>query len=180
MFTSNTLTDDKSLFTRMDGAREFGLNAEFIEQGGVSSTSFFDSLIDDRYGLQAGKEFYRTEHWLVGGQIHIVKTNDDDIDDSNEIAVDSTSLFATARLEALPALQFKVGLSRAKHENFFGSGSETGLAYGIGLTTGNDDVRIHWLDYEIHRIGDEEFEIYSVNLLAVICIVGMFAGGDCF
>ena len=170
----------KSLFTRFDGPWEFGLNMEFIEQEGIRSTSFFDSLIDDKYGLYVGKEFYRTEKWLLGGQVHIVKTNDADVDDSDEIAFDSISLFSTARLEALPALQFKVGLSRADYENFFERGSETGLAYGIGLTTGNDDVRLHWLDYEVHRIGDEKFETLSVNLLVVLCVVGIFFGGDCF
>jgi hypothetical protein len=153
---------------------------EFIEQEGISSTSFFDSLIDDKYGLHVGKEFFRTENWLLGGQVHIVRTNDGDIDDSDEVAFDSTSLFATARLEALPALQFKAGLSRADYENFFEGGSETGLAYGIGLTTGNDNVRLHWLDYEVHKVGDEEFEVWSVSLLVVSCVVGVFFGGNCF
>ena len=178
--TSSASVNDKSLFTRFDGPWEFGLNVEFIEQEGIRSTSVFDSLIDDKYGLHLGKEFYRTEKWLLGGQVHIVKTNGDDVDDSDEIAFDSISLFSTARLEALPALQFKVGLSRAEYENFFERGSETGLAYGIGLTTGNDNVRLHWLDYEVHRIGDEEFETFSVNLLVVLCVVGVFFGGDCF
>jgi hypothetical protein len=177
---SNVSIDDKSVFTKFDGPWEFGLNVEFIEQEGISSTSFFDSLIDDKYGLHIGKEFFRTENWLLGGQVHIVRTNDDDIDDSDEVAFDSTSLFATARLEALPALQFKAGLSRADYENFFEGGSETGLAYGIGLTTGNDNVRLHWLDYEVHKIGDEEFEVLSVNLLVVLCVVGLFFGGNCF
>ncbi len=177
---SNDSIDDKSVFTKFDGPWEFGLNVEFIEQESIGSTSFFDSLIDDKYGLHVGKEFFRTENWLLGGQVHIVRTNDADIDDSDEIAFDSTSLFATARLEALPALQFKAGLSRADYENFFEDESETGLAYGIGLTTGNDTVRLHWLDYEVHKVGDEEFEVWSVNLLVVLCVVGVFFGGNCF
>lgn len=176
---SNDAINDVSLFTKFDGAWEFGLNAEFIGQEGVRSASFLDSLFDDKYGLHVGKEFFRTEKWLLGGQVHIVRTNDDDIDDSDKIVFDSTSLFATARHEALPALQFKVGLSRAKYENLFDRESETGLVYGIGLTTGSDKVRIHWLDYEVYKIGDEEFETVSVNLLVVLCVFGIFFGGNC-
>ena len=180
LHTPNASINGKSSFTRFDGAWELGLNVEFIQQESIGSTSFFDSLLDDKYGLYAGKEFYRTEKWLLGGQFHVVRTNDADIDDSDEIAFDSTSLFATARLEALPALQFKLGLSQAKYENFFERESGLGLTYGIGLTTGNDNLRLHWLDYEVHRIGGEEFETLSVNLLVVLCIVGLFFGGDCF
>jgi hypothetical protein len=172
--------DEKPLVTGFDGAWEFGLNAEFIEQESISSASVLDSLIDDKYGLYVGKELYRTEKWFLGGQLHLVTTNDANIDDSDKIAFDATSLFATARHRALPALQFKVGLSRAKYTNFFEDGSGSGLAYGIGLTTGNDDFRLHWLDYEVHRIGGEKFETISVNLLVVVCIVGVFFGGDCF
>ena len=167
-------------FTRFDGPWGLGLNMEFIEQRGIRSGNVFDSLIDDKYGVHIGKEFYRSENWLLGGQLHFVNTNDPDVDDSDEVAFDSTSLFATARPEALPALQFKIGVTRGEYENVFDSGTETGLAYGIGLTTGDDDFRIHWLDYEVHRVGDEEFKTVSVNLLIVVCVLGIFFDGPCF
>ena len=171
--------DDQPLFTRFDGPWDFGVNAEFIEQDGVRSADFLDSVFDDKYGLHVGKELYRTEKWLLGGQVHIARTNDNDAEDSDEINFDSTGLFATARYESLPALQFKVGLAEVDYENFFDRGSESGLAYGIGLTTGNENVRVHWLDYEVYRVGDEKFEVVSVNLLIVLCIVGVFFGSDC-
>lgn len=167
-------------FTRFDGPWDLGLNMEFIEQRGIRSGNVFDSLVDDKYGVHIGKEFYRSESWLLGGQLHFVNTNDPDVDDSDEVALDATSLFATARPEALPALQFKIGVTRGDYENVFDSGTETGLAYGIGLTSGNDDFRIHWLDYEVHRVGDEEFKTVSVNLLIVVCVLGIFYGGPCF
>ena len=74
----------------------------------------------------------------------------------------------------------KIGVTRGDYENVFDSGTETGLAYGIGLTSGNEDFRIHWLDYEVHRVGDEEFKTVSVNLLIVVCVLGIFYGGPCF
>ena len=172
--------DRDMLFTRFDGAWELGLNTEFIEQGGIQSDSIIDSLSQDKYGLHVGKEFVRTDHWLLGGQLHIVRTNDLVVDDADEIAFDATSLYATARLESLPALQFKLGVTRADYENFFDDETATGLAYGIGLTSGNDDLRIHWLDYEVHRIDGETFDTVSVNLLIVLCLVGIVFGGNCF
>ncbi len=46
--------------------------------------------------------------------------------------------------------------------------------------TGNDDLRIHWLDYEVNKIGGEDFETVSVNLLVVLCVPGVFFGGLVF
>jgi len=169
--TSETLNDDQPIFSLYDGAWEFGLNLEVIGLKDSRGQSFSDDTLEDfNYGLHVGKEFFRTENWFLGGQVHIVHSNADEILASDNIIFDATSIFVTARPESLPALQFKLGVADTEYENINGRESGSGLAYGVAIVTGDEKVRIHWLDYEVYNIGDDEFKSWSVSVVIVFAI----------
>ncbi len=169
--TSETLKDDQPIFSLYDGAWEFGLSLEIIELKDSRGQSFSDDTLEDfNYGLHVGKEFFRTENWSLGGQVHIVHSNQDEILASDHIIFDATSFFVTARPERLPNLQFKLGVTDTEYENINGRESGSGLAYGVAIVTGDEKVRIHWLDYEVYNIGDDEFKSWSVSVVIVIGI----------
>ncbi len=74
---------------------------------------------------------------------------------------------------ALPVLQSKVGLvKKARYQNINGRDSGSGLAYGMAIVTGNNRIRLHWLDYEIYKIGDDRFKSGSPGIVLLSCILG--------
>ena len=178
--TSETLNDDQPIFSLYDGAWEFGLNLEVIELKDSRGQSFSDDTLEDfNYGLHVGKEFFRTENWFLGGQVHIVHSNQDEILASDHIIFDATSIFVTARPESLPALQFKLGVTDTEYENINGRDSGTGLAYGVAIVTGNKSFRFHILDYEVYKVGDDEFRSWSLSILIVFCFLAALGNASC-
>lgn len=164
-------TNNKSTFTSYDGSWEIGLGTDFLKQ-----TNIIVNGDSGAYGLSTGfhigKDFTETKSWIIGGQLHISKSSSDRITGSDDLNFDATTLFATARLKDIPAIQFKLGLARGSYDNFNGHFSESGLVYGLGLVTGDKGLRLHWLDYEVYELENDKFESISISLVVWFCLFG--------
>ena len=154
-----------------DGSWEFGLGWDLVEQSNIDA---FDGngANDIGFGWFIGKDLAETESWITGGQLHVLRSLSEGDGFLDEVIFNATSFFATARPKAIPFIQFKAGLTSARYENDLGNHSKTGLAYGLGLVTGNGRVRLHWLDYQIYKLGNDKFETLSINVVFWLCLLG--------
>ena len=154
--TNNTLK-----ISTYDGQLEFGLGIDIVRRKNTDD-------IGVGYTILLGKEIYDTESWVVGAQGLILRGLTDP-----EFEFNTTALYVTARPKAVSFLQFKVGLANSSlASSEFGSSSKrdsgTELAYGVGIVTGNRGWRIHWLDYEIYKVGTEKIENFSIGLITLM------------
>jgi len=164
---SSIANDVRSKGNLYDGQFELGYGLDIIKQDDVDA-------VDWSQGFFIGKEFYQTDNWLVGIQSHFL-SGSNSVNYYDDLKINGYSIYATARPRALPVLQFKAGLVNARYENINGRDSGSGLAYGIAIVTGNNRIRLHWLDYEIYKIGDDRFRSGSFGIVLLFCILGACA-----
>lgn len=157
--------EDKGTF--YDGQLDLGYGLEIIRQDNFNADDWGQGFI-------IGKEFYHTDNWSIGVQGHVISSSRS-VNYDDELKFNAYSIFATARPRALPVLQFKAGVVNARYENINTRDSGSGLAYGVAIVTGNKKIRLHWLDYEIYKIGDDKFRTGSIGIVLIFCILGACA-----
>ena len=147
-----------------DGQLELGYGLDLFRQNNFDAFGWGE-------GFFIGKEFYRTDNWAFGVQAHI-QSSSSSVTYDDDLKFNAYSIFTTARPRAFPILQFKAGLVNARYENINGRDSGSGFAYGMAIVTGNKRIRLHWLDYEIYKIGDDRFRSGSLGIVLIFCIMG--------
>lgn len=149
-------TEDSS-FEYFDGNWGVALGFEFTD------VQEFDTG-DLSWALIVGKDFYRNDDITLGGQLHFSSSLIDDISAGDEVARDSTNLFATSHFNGFSALKFKLGLSYTRLDTFFGRESDTGMIYGIDLAlSGRRQLFTTLLSYE-ESISGAEYQALFFNL----------------
>ena len=164
---AHSQTYDTDTFSNtFDGPWGFGVGMDLV------SADHFDGHAVG-WGLHLEKEFYETPNWYVGSQLHASFADNADFTYYDDMNYRGTSLFITARNKALPALQFKAGVSHARYETLYGSDVDDNFTYGIALVTDTRAFgRFHWLDYEVQEINGQEFHSWSVSIVIIACLIG--------
>lgn len=153
-------TEDSS-FRYYDGGWNFALGFEFAD------VPEFDAG-DLSWALIIGKDFYQNDDITLGAQLHFSSSFFDDISAEDDVARDSTNLFATSHFNGFPALKFKLGLSYTRLDTFFGRESETGMIYGVDLAPfGRGQLYTTLLSYE-ESISGVEYQALFFNLLILL------------
>jgi len=150
-----------------DGQLELGYGLDIIKQNNLDA-------VDWGQGFIIGKEFYHTDSWSIGAQSHFF-SGSNSVNYDDDLKINGYSIYVTARPRTLPVLQFKAGLVNARYENINGRDSGSGMAYGMAIVTGNNRIRLHWLDYEIYEIGNDRFRSGSLGIVLIFCILGACA-----
>lgn len=140
------------------------------------------------WDIQVGYEFKETERFSLGAQWQWYKgwTAENRLGEEEGMAFRSNALYLTARPrhEALRWLQLKAGVVNAnykiaEYDSATGTvvvrsdrSGETGLAFGLGLVIGSDQVRLHLLDYQRFSFAGESFDAFGISL---VVLGGFFA-----
>jgi hypothetical protein len=152
------------------GSLILGLNLEFIDG------QFDEEAFDGGFGIQAGYEFKETKNWQYGFLFEYLDgwNSEKNLTYKGEMMYKSKSLFATARPRDWP-LVFKAGIVNADYKVVlqdntinYRSVSDTGYAYGIGLSFGNENYRVNVLDVKKIHIGNDSFLSYGITLSVLV------------
>ena len=153
-------TQDSS-FRYYDGKWGFALGFEF------SDVPEFDAG-DLGWAFIIGKDFYQNDDITLGMQLHFSSSFFDDISAEDDVARDSTNLFATSHFNGFSALKFKLGFSYTRLDTFFGRESDTGMIYGVDLAlSGRGQLYTTLLSYE-ESISGVEYQTLFFNLLILL------------
>ncbi len=139
--------------------------------------------VEGGWDIQVGYEFKETEPLSIGVQWQWFKgwTSESRVGDEEGMAFRSNALYLTARPrhESLRWLQFKAGVVNANYkiaayDSNAGAvvvrsdrSGETGLALGLGLVFGSDNVRFHLFDYQHYSFAGESFDAFSITLMVL-------------
>ncbi len=152
------------------GSFDIGLGLGFTDSR--SSESF-----DDGWDVQIGYEMIETDNWNFGTQFHLIKswTSESDVeearqyayDDDTIMAFDSQALYLTARPENW-WVHFKAGIVNADYHTIKKDVNSRGIAMGVGITLGSEDIRLHLFDFHRYKIGGDSFNIYTISAAFLI------------
>lgn len=140
------------------GPVDFGAALEFVK------ASTFDG-VDGGVGVQAGYEFAHTRHWNYGAQLAYFDgwTGRGDIQYENDLAFRSLAAYLTARPAHWP-LSLRAGVVNADYKSLVRDRRTTGWAIGLSLSVGDEDWRIHLLDYEHYQFGADRFNAVGLSV----------------
>jgi len=133
--------------------------------------SFVDSSIKNSDGLelgldfQIGYEFTEVEDWNLGGQLEIMRgwSNKNEVLDETDLAFSANGIYFTARPKNW-FVTFRTGIVQADYTTWTRSNSGTGFAYGLGIVIGSGDLRLHVFDYQHIKIGNDDFDMYTISV----------------
>ena len=157
--------------------------AEGVDIGAGFALISQQYAVEGGWDIQVGYEFKETEPFSIGVQWQWFKgwTSESRVGDEEGMAFRSNALYLTARPrhESLRWLQFKAGVVNANYkiaEYDSNAGAvvvrsdrngETGLALGLGLVFGSDNVRFHLFDYQRYSFAGESFDAFSISLMVL-------------